>query len=100
MPPATVRAVIKFVDKRVPITAHLGYTHSLDAMQAGIDGLEHVLISPYNELYVGMQIGLGASMLDPDFFPKLIKGWEAADLKAEGARNWVGTMVDQQVNMG
>jgi enamidase len=101
MPPDTVRAVIKFVDKRVPITAHLGYTHSLDAIQAGIDGLEHVLISPYNEFCaVGMQFGLGASMLDPDFFPKLIKGWEAADLKAEGARNWVGTMVDKQVNMG
>jgi len=101
MPPDTVRAVIKFVDRRVPITAHLGYTHSLDAIQAGIDGLEHVLISPYNEFCaVGMQFGLGASMLDPAFFPKLIKGWEAADLKAEGARNWVGTMVDKQVNMG
>ena|SRR5580658_6539335 len=49
MPPDTVRAVIKFVDKRVPITAHLGYTHSLDAIHAGIDGLEHVLISPFNE---------------------------------------------------
>ncbi len=101
MPPDTVRAVIKFVDKRVPITAHLGYTHSLDAIQAGIDGLEHVLISPYNEFCaVGMQFGLGASMLDPAFFPKLIKGWEAADLKAEGARTWIGSMVDKQVNMG
>lgn len=101
MPPDTVRAVIKFVDKRVPITAHLGYTHSLDAIDAGIDGLEHVLISPYNEFCaVGMQFGLGASMLDPAFFPKLIKGWEAADLQAEGARTWIGTMVDKQVNMG
>src|SRR6516165_1880138 len=101
MPPDTVRAVIKFVDKRVPITAHLGYTHSLDAIHAGIDGLEHVLISPYNEFCaVGMQFGFGASMLNPTFFPTLIKGWEEADLKAEGARNWIGTMVDKQVNMG
>jgi imidazolonepropionase-like amidohydrolase len=101
MPPDTVRAVIEFVDKRVPITAHLGYTHSLDAIHAGIDGLEHVLISPYNEFCaVGMQFGLGASMLDPAFFPKLITGWEAADLESEGARTWMGTMVDKQVNMG
>ena len=101
MPPDTVRAVIEFVNKRVPITAHLGYTHSLDAIQAGIDGLEHVLISPYNEFCaVGMQFGLGASMLDPAFFPKLIKGWEAANLQAEGARTWIGTMVEKQVNMG
>jgi imidazolonepropionase-like amidohydrolase len=101
MPPDTVRAVIKFVDKRVPITAHLGYTHSLDAINAGIDGLEHVLISPYNEFCaVGMQFGPGASMLDPTFFPKLMKGWEEADLRAEGARHWIGTMVDKQVNMG
>jgi len=101
MPPDTVRAVIEFVDKRVPITAHLGYTHSLDAIHAGIDGLEHVLISPYNEFCaVGMQFGLGASMLDPAFFPKLIKGWEAANLQAEGARTWIGTMVEKQVNMG
>ena len=49
MPPDTARAVIKYVDKRVPVTAHLGYTHSLDAIHGGIDGLEHVLISPYNE---------------------------------------------------
>lgn len=101
MPPDTVRAVIKFVDKRVPITAHLGYTHSLDAIKAGIDGLEHILISPYNEFCAaGRQFGLGASMLDPAFFPKLIKGWEEADLKAEGARTWIGTMVDKQVGMG
>ncbi len=101
MPPDTVRAVIKFVDKRVPITAHLGYTHSLDAIHAGIDGLEHVLISPYNEFCAAsMQFGAGASMLNPTFFPTLLKGWEEADLKAEGARNWIGTMVDKQVNMG
>ncbi len=101
MPPDTARAVIKYVDKRVPVTAHLGYTHSLDAIHGGIDGLEHVLISPYNEFCaVNQQFGFGASMLDPTFFPRLIKGWEEADLKADGARSWMGAMVDRQVNMG
>ena len=83
------------------MTAHLGYTHSLDAIHGGIDGLEHVLISPYNEFCaVNQQFGFGASMLDPTFFPRLIKGWEEADLKADGARSWMGAMVDRQVNMG
>ena len=101
MPPDTARAVIKYVNKRVPVTAHLGYTHSLDAIHGGIDGLEHVLISPYNEFCaINQQFGFGASMLDPTFFPRLIKGWEEADLKADGARSWMGAMVDRQVNMG
>jgi hypothetical protein len=39
-------------------------------------------------------------MLDPAFFPRLIKGWEEADLKADGALSWIGAMVDGQVNMG
>jgi len=49
LPPDTAKAIIEFVDKRVPITGHLGYTHSLDVIKAGIDGLEHVWISPYND---------------------------------------------------
>jgi len=40
LPPDTAQAIIKFVDNRVPITGHLGYTHSLDVIKAGIDGLE------------------------------------------------------------
>lgn len=43
MPPDTAKAIISFVDKRVPVTGHLGYTHSLDVIRAGIDGLEHCL---------------------------------------------------------
>jgi len=46
MPPDTAKAIIGFVDKRVPVTGHFGYTHSLDVIEAGIDGLEHVWISP------------------------------------------------------
>ena len=49
LPPDTAQAIIKFVDKRVPITGHLGYPHSRDVIKAGIDGLEHVWISPYND---------------------------------------------------
>src|SRR5438105_10791625 len=101
MPPDTAKAIIKFVDRRVPVTAHLGYTHSLDVIGAGIDGLEHVWISPYNEFCaLNMQFGPGASMMDPSFWIRLTKGWEEADLQSEGARTWFGEMVEKQVNMG
>jgi hypothetical protein len=101
MPPDTAKAIIGFVDKRVPVTAHLGYTHSLDVIRAGIDGLEHVWISPYNEFCAAnMQFGAGASMMDPNFWIRLTKGWEEADLNGEGARSWFDAMVQKQVNMG
>jgi imidazolonepropionase-like amidohydrolase len=101
MPPDTAKAIIGFVDKRVPVTGHLGYTHSLDAIKAGIDGLEHVWISPYNEFCaLNMQFGPGASMMDPSFWTRLTRGWEEADLQGEGAQTWFGAMVEKQVNMG
>jgi imidazolonepropionase-like amidohydrolase len=101
LPPDTATAVIRFVDNRVPVTGHLGYTHSLDVINAGINGLEHVWISPYNEFCaLDMQFGPGASMMDPKFWTKTLKGWEAADLQSHNARTWFDAMVEHQVNMG
>ena len=101
LPPDTAKAIIRFVDKRVPVTGHLGYSHSLDLINAGIDGLEHMWISPYNEFCaLDMQFGQGASMMDPGFWTRITKGWEEADLEGEGAKTWFGAMVDKQVNMG
>jgi len=101
LPPDTAEAVIRFVDKRVPVTGHLGYTHSLDAIKFGIDGLEHVLISPYNEFCaLDMQFGPGASMMDQRFWTKLLKGWEEADLHSKSAQTWFDAMIEHQVNLG
>jgi imidazolonepropionase-like amidohydrolase len=101
MPPDTARAVIKFVDNRVPVTGHLGYTHSLEAIKAGIHGLEHVWISPYNEFCaLDMRFGAGASMMDPKFWTQTLKGWEEADLQSRSAHTWFDAMVEHQVNMG
>ena len=101
LPPDTAKAIIRFVDKRVPVTGHLGYTHSLDLINEGIDGLEHMWISPYNEFCaLDMQSGAGASMMEPSFWTQITKGWEEADLQGEGAKTWFGAMVDKQVNMG
>jgi len=104
LPPDTAKAVIDFVDKRVPITGHLGYTHSLEVIKAGIDGLEHVWISPYNDFCaLDMQFGQGkkvSSMMNRHFAPLTFKGWEEADLQGQKAQTWFGAMVEQQVHMG
>ena len=104
LPPDTAKAVIDFVDKRVPITGHLGYTHSLDVIKAGIDGLEHVWISPYNDFCaLDMQFGPGkkvSSMMNRHFAPLTFKGWEETDLHSQKAKTWFGSMVEKQVNMG
>ena len=104
LPPDTAKAVIDFVDKRVPVTGHLGYTHSLDVIRAGIDGLEHVWISPYNDFCAAdMRFGPGLSvhsMMDRRFAPLTFKGWEDADLHGDQAKTWFDAMVDHQVSMG
>lgn len=104
LPPDTAKAVIDFVDRRVPVTGHLGYTRSLDVIRAGIDGLEHVWISPYNDFCAAdMRFGPGLSvhsMMDRRFAPLTFKGWEDADLHGDQAKIWFDAMVDHQVNMG
>lgn len=96
-----VRSVIDYVDKRVPVTGHLGYCSSMDAIEAGIDGLEHVWISPYNDICaLNMRFGNDASMMDPSFWSTTMAGWEEADLKGDRARRWIDAMVDKQVHMG
>ncbi len=104
LPPDTAKAVIQFVDKQVPITGHLGYTHSMEVIKAGIDGLEHVWISPYNEFCaLDMQFGPGkkvSSMMNRHFAPLTFKGWEEADLQSTKAKSWFDAMVEKQVHMG
>jgi imidazolonepropionase-like amidohydrolase len=104
LPPETAKAVIRFVDHRVPVTGHLGYSHSMELIEAGIDGLEHVWISPYNDICAtearfGPGLGV-SSMMDPNFWRLTMRGWDEADLQGPGAKAWFGAMVDHQVHMG
>ena len=103
LPPETAKAVIAFVDHRVPVTGHLGYSHSLDLIEAGIDGLEHVWISPYNDLCdLDMQFGPDKEVtaMDGKFWRLTMNGWIQADLESDRAQRWFGAMVDHQVHMG
>ena len=46
----SLRRCIKQADGRLPVTGHLGRTLASEAMRAGINGLEHALLTPYNSL--------------------------------------------------
>jgi len=101
MEPDTVKAIIDSVDKRVPVTGHLGATTALEAVQLGIDGLEHMWISPYQDICsLEMRLGPDASMMHPSFWSQTIAGWEQADLTGPGSQALFGAMVENQVKMG
>ncbi|MBV1907586.1 MAG: amidohydrolase family protein [Pseudomonadales bacterium] len=101
LPPDIAKALLLAVDRRVPTTGHLGHTTALEAISFGIEGLEHMWISPYNDICPReMCLGADASMASSAFWLDTIKGWEAADLKAPHAQKFVGAMVDHQINMG
>ena len=100
MPPETTKAAIEFVDKRVPVTGHVGYTHSIDAINAGIDGLEHAWISPYNDFCaLDMQYG-PPTLMGADWYMHTARGWAGADLDSKRARSWFDAMVEKQVALG
>jgi len=93
MTPDIVRAVIDFMDRRVPVAGHLGYCSS---MEAGIDGLEHVWISPYNDICaLNMRFAKDASMFDASFWRDTMAGWAQADLQGVRVRKWIDAMVDK-----
>ena len=101
LPPDIAEAILKAVDRRVPTTGHLGATSAMDAIRFGIEGLEHMWISPYNDVCpLEMRFGPDATMMQSGFWLDTIKGWEATDLHAPRAQAFFGAMVDHQVNMG
>lgn len=101
MQPDTVKAVIRAVDKRVPVTGHLGYTTAMQAIEYGIDGLEHIWISPYQDISSPeMRLAPGASMSNRSFWLHTIKGWEEMNLQAPNAQAFFGAMVEKQIKMG
>lgn len=101
MTPDIMGACIQHVDKRVPVTGHIGATTALEATELGIDGLEHMWISPYNNICpVEMRFGPEMSMMSSKFSKVTFEGWENADLQGPGAQTLFDAMADKQVKMG
>ena len=97
--PEALRRCIAQVDGRVPVTGHLGRTTSCEAMEAGINGLEHALLTPYNDLAPeDLRTPPGETMMSPGFWLKVNDGWLEADLDSDRARRWLDLLVEKDVS--
>jgi hypothetical protein len=99
MEPDVLRSCIHHVGGRVPVTGHLGRTLSSEAMAAGINGLEHALLTPYNDFAPeDMRTPPGETMVSPGFWLKVNEGWLQADFTSDAARRWFDLLVEQDVS--
>ncbi|MDP3769256.1 MAG: amidohydrolase family protein, partial [Dehalococcoidia bacterium] len=97
--PQSLRRCIEHVGGRVPVTGHLGATLASEAIEAGINGLEHALLTPFNDLVPEeLRTGPGEVMMSPGFWVKMNQGWLQADLSSERARRWVDLVVEHDVS--
>ena len=100
LPLESLRRCIEQVGGRVPVTGHLGRTLASEAMEAGINGLEHALLTPYNDLAPDeLRTAPDETMMSPSFWPKLNEGWRRADLASEKARRWIDLLVERDVSL-
>ena len=99
LPPESLRRCIQQVDGRVPVTGHLGRTLASEAMEVGINGLEHALLTPYNDLVPDeLRTAPGEVMTSPGFWQKLSEGWSRVDLDSDRARRWIDLLVQRDVS--
>ncbi len=99
LPLDSLRRCVEQVAGRVPVTGHLGRTLASEAMEAGINGLEHALLTPYNDLAPdGMRTTPGETMMSSGFWMKVVDGWLQADFDSEQARRWIDLLVRKDVS--
>jgi imidazolonepropionase-like amidohydrolase len=101
LPAATGQRIIGYVGGNVPVTGHLGWMRASEAVKAGINGLEHVSISPFQDICaLEHRWGPNPSMMSREWGQKLRLGWQEADLGAASARDLIADMAQRQVALG
>jgi Amidohydrolase family len=101
LPAETGQRIISYVGGNVPVTGHLGWMRASEAVKAGINGLEHVSISPFQDICpLQHRWGPNPSMTSREWGQKLRLGWQEADLAAAPARNLIADMAQHQVALG
>jgi hypothetical protein len=101
LPPATGQRIINYVGGNVPVTGHLGWMRASEAVEAGINGLEHVSISPFQDICpLEHRWGPNPSMMSREWGQKLRLGWQEADLAAPPTRDLIANMAQRQVALG
>jgi imidazolonepropionase-like amidohydrolase len=97
--PDLVQAFIRKVGGRVPVTGHLGRTWASEAIEAGINCLEHVHASCYQDVVPpdhrhGREDGNG---IKPNYWTWLNTGWANADLDSDYVSRFVELLVSRDV---
>ncbi|HUX88151.1 MAG TPA: amidohydrolase family protein [Chloroflexota bacterium] len=91
LPPKLFAEVLKIVDGRVWTTAHVARTTAQEAISAGVECIEHLYASLYQDVVRpedrhGPNGGPGAT---PDYWRWLAHGWAHADLKSDSVQRLV-----------
>jgi imidazolonepropionase-like amidohydrolase len=97
--PDLVEAMIRAVDGAVPVTGHLGRTWASEAIAAGIDCLEHVHATCYQDIArpEDRHTREGGNGGMPNYWTWLNEGWARADLDADHVRRFVASLVEHDV---
>jgi imidazolonepropionase-like amidohydrolase len=99
--PDLISAFIKRVDGRVPVTGHLSRTWASEAVDAGIDCLEHVHATVYQDVVKPehrhpREEGNG---FIPNYWTWLNTGWAEADLEADYVKRFIDQLVTKGVTL-
>ncbi|MGH2633523.1 MAG: amidohydrolase family protein [Tepidiformaceae bacterium] len=94
--PDLVGPMIRAVAGRVPVTGHLGRTWASEAIALGINCIEHVHATCYQDVVRpedrhGREDGNGAK---PNYWTWLSEGWSRADLDAPYVRQFIDQIVE------
>lgn len=97
--PELFRRAVERIGGRVPVNAHLGRTWASEAAEAGVDCLEHVHASIYQDVARpedrhGREDGNGGN---PNYWTWLNGGWARADLDAPYVHRFIELMVARKV---
>jgi hypothetical protein len=97
--PDLAKVFIDRVGGRVPVTGHLSRTWASEAIELGIDCLEHVHATVYQDVAPPehrhpREEGNG---FIPNYWTWLNAGWAAADLKADYVQRFIDLLVSRNV---
>ena len=97
-PELLARAVAR-VDGRLPVNAHLGRTWASEAARAGVECLEHVHASVYQDIArpEDRHTREGGNGAMPNYWSWLNEGWARADLDAPYVQSFIELLVEQNV---
>ena len=93
--PDLVGVMIRAAAGEVPVAAHLGRTWASEAIECGVDCLEHVHASCYQDVVrpEDRHTREGGNGAMPNYWTWLSQGWARADLDADHVKRFVDQIV-------